>query len=509
MSQVKEEKVKIEACMEDAWLHYWSNANEEREEKDTKEHLVMAKGESKDINDSADEKVTKDKDGIRSHTLITANGDKKQISCTGNGEKTAGKYSQPKQVQEKRKSGALKRSTMFILKQRALERAAVSETISNLCEYQCPKCNKIYLTKNTFNRHLKKTQHATNSVLGSVINFMIKIVAHKCFVCKKRLVCETVVIREHLKKSHNVTLKVYCDNYNLTHISHETQQQKAINELITLQRQNNTTVKVVENLCKFNCKKCQYSCQSWTAMRRHLKERSHGFFSKPVPYLTKAVFHQCYICQDTVPCDYRLISNHIQKHNIKISVYKHFLPQKENLRTRYLNELKTCIQDIPTVKPQDQMILKPHCLPDQMLTCDVGNIVFFKCPACSKSNMSYHNLRHHYKKHEMSNVSYNVKLVVEARYHKCIICQKIVLCDNHILKNHLCKGHKINLSEYMENYVRKSGNKVFPTFKDYCLNNDVFTEFKQGPHITCPFEETKDSGLILPDMISSESDDSD
>ncbi len=510
IAQVKEEEVKNEAFREDTWLHYWSNSNEEIEETDRKEKLI--KRESKDTNDKADEQETKDKDGSRIQTVITGKRAKMQKSCSGNGKKTAKRCSQPIPFQEKETQGAApKRSTNFLLKQRALEKAPVSETVSNSCEYQCPDCNKVCRTRDALTRHFQRSQHATSSVQRSVFNFMKKIVAHKCFFCTKTYMCEIAIIKDHLKKSHNVSVKVYCDKFKLRLISKGTNQQEFINMLTSLQGENNTTVKVVENLCKFNCKKCQYSSHSWASMQIHLKNKSHGSVLNPLPYMKKLVFHKCHICQLSVPCDYRLIFSHItSKHKIQISVYKNILSQEENLLTRYLKELKSSIQDIPTVKPQHHTTLNAHIFPDKLLTSNTGNISFFKCPACQKNIISFSILRHHCQTiHQIKGLSYNAKLVVEARYHECFRCQKIILCDNYWLRNHVRKCHKINLSEYVEKYVLKSGNKVFPTFKYYCLNNDIFKEFRQGPDIPCPSQETEDSGLISPDMISSESEDSD
>ncbi len=52
----------------------------------------------------------------------------------------------------------------------------------------------------------------------------------------------------------------------------------------------------------------------------------------------------------------------------------------------------------------------------------------------------------------------------------------------------------------------QNGGRTIPTFKDYLRNVEVFDNLANG---TEKLTEPKDNGLILPSMISSESEDSD
>ncbi len=68
----------------------------------------------------------------------------------------------------------------------------------------------------------------------------------------------------------------------------------------------------------------------------------------------------------------------------------------------------------------------------------------------------------------------------------------------------------MTLSQYIREYVFKKGGKVFPTYKEYCNNNQIF-EVKTGAlqEVSNNIDTNNDNGLILPSMLSSESEDSD
>ncbi len=98
--------------------------------------------------------------------------------------------------------------------------------------------------------------------------------------------------------------------------------------------------------------------------------------------------------------------------------------------------------------------------------------------------------------------------IEEARYHKCHICDVILLCDNNIISKHVYHTHGIKLSQYNSDFVLKNGSIVFPTYQDYCQNKKVFD--LTNSHVEEPTTQpNQDNGLISQDMISSESEDSD
>ncbi len=121
--------------------------------------------------------------------------------------------------------------------------------------------------------------------------------------------------------------------------------------------------------------------------------------------------------------------------------------------------------------------------------------------------MAYGGLRTHLRnKHQSRNVKYDKDLVTEARYHKCQICSMLVLCDHTMLRNHVRNAHKTNVPKYFSNHVLKNGGKSIPTYTDFKKDNNVFETFIADEKQS---ENPLKHDLILPSMLSSESEDSD
>ncbi len=81
-------------------------------------------------------------------------------------------------------------------------------------------------------------------------------------------------------------------------------------------------------------------------------------------------------------------------------------------------------------------------------------------------------------------------------------------CDNEFVAWHIKWRHSLTFSKYIKDYLFKNGNTVFPTWKNYKEDNQVFEAFRNGLQEEVKHDET-DNGPILPYMISSESEDSD
>ncbi len=148
--------------------------------------------------------------------------------------------------------------------------------------------------------------------------------------------------------------------------------------------------------------------------------------------------------------------------------------------------------------------MEHNTLPDTQLNKKTGNLSFFQCPICHKTDRSGRVLiQHCQKEHQSKRLSIGMKYVLRARYHSCHICSMKILCVSKFIERHAVRRHNIRLSEYVTNYIVKSGNRAFPTLLEYKKNNQVFELFKD------PIKYEGDNGLIQPHMISSESEDSD
>ncbi len=87
------------------------------------------------------------------------------------------------------------------------------------------------------------------------------------------------------------------------------------------------------------------------------------------------------MCHELLLCDSLVIKNHIKrKHQTKMTAYNSLVPHKESFNTNYLKELRSNIQDIPSVTPQNKSVLKPHTLPEKFqnvwVTLHYSNVLF-------------------------------------------------------------------------------------------------------------------------------------
>ncbi len=387
-----------------------------------------------------------------------------------------------------------------------LDNATVSRNVADLCEYQCPKCSKIFSARDLLIRHFKKTKHV-EFFQGSVNKYLVKVVAHKCYICSNIFLSDKKVILSHISQSHKIdNLKKYCD------MTEATNEFKIVStKCSSLPEYHFDTTGMIANLCKFSCQKCKYSSWSWGLMARHLRSSTHTTFLSADQYATRKKFHKCFVCKEVLLCDSRIICSHAVAHQMKLADYRKLnkKPVKNELYAMYCKELKDVISKIPVVEAKPHYVLSPNSLPNHQVTRDVGNCSFFKCPRCNESDLSYKLLLAHCKKeHQMKHVPFNSQNVAEARYHKCHVCDKIVLCDEHLIARHIRDIHKSSLTKYVKEFVLKSGGRAFPVFADYRKDIQIFESFKNFTNEQLS-NDISENGLVMPSDLSSESEESD
>ncbi len=409
---------------------------------------------------------------------------------------------------------------------KSLLNAPISNAISNLCEYKCPNCDLTFPSKNSLSYHFKKSKHAVSQGKGKINNYLTKTVAHKCTVCQRRVLCDSVTIMNHVWKNHDIhSLKEYSEKFNLEYNLQNGSQY--LNKAL----ESDTVSDCIKNLCEYQCKKCKATFFSRRSLKYHFNITKHVLMPRRDinNFLIKVVAHKCHVCSRSILCDLEIVLNHVkQKHNISSlkeysemtnANYEHsgIHSFKDELLKKYILKLKSVIQDIPALqKTCHPFHVKDNTIPEDQTTKDVGNISFFKCPLCSAADMSYPFLLKHFKEsHPQKHVSNDKGYIIQARYHKCHICANLVLCDNAVITTHLARSHKLKMSQYIKDYVLKNGNKVYPTFRDYCCDRQVFDRMKGYCKDTVCLamqddnDEGDDDGFITPGMISSESEDSD
>ncbi len=386
---------------------------------------------------------------------------------------------------------------------RALERAPVSSAVASLCTFKCPECGKTYKSKYCLLRHFSVSKHVAPRP-GVADRFEEDIVAHRCHICSQKVLCDRKTIHTHVLQKHQI-----CSirEYLLRSRNKQTLQvDQTKDDDVDGKRQ---VSKQLGNLCKFSCHQCKYTSQNWELMMSHLEATQHGPTENYDSHVDSALYHKCVVCQRLVLCDNLLFSNHLVTHNLSLAKYNSFSGPAMDLNTKYILQIKSALKDIPAFHPESSYSPEFYSIRNDQTTGDVGNLSFFKCSICSRSDMSYKCLVNHCnRQHPKQKVKYSTQQVVEARYHKCHICDRIVLCDNQFLGKHLVNTHKMKMHEYVEQYVLKNGGRVFPTMADFRRNNKVFEKLMENAKEISK-EDEMDNGLIQPDMLSSESEDSD
>ncbi len=357
-----------------------------------------------------------------------------------------------------------------------LEDANISDSVDNLCTFQCPKCEKVCESRYGFLKHLKQSKHALSS--KQIDSCLKDVIAHKCHICSRKVLCDKGTIVQHLSSHHNVTLKKYCHKMNLEHTTQMSKKKMEIVKLCSEISSKHEIRKKLGNFCKFSCLNCDYICNCFRLIKEHIRKLEHGPLLSYTKYVTNAIFHKCHVCGELILNDNEIFYGHIMnQHKLTMPQYRKrvALPNFEEQRNQYISKLKAEIKDIPVVQPKTNRVSQPNTLQEDQVTKNVGNLSFFKCPICPKYGLHFQTLVSHCKKeHQAKQLLYNKEHVEEARYHRCFICARIVLCDLSILTSHVRRSHGIAISLYIKNFVLKGGGKVFPTFRDYIHNNQSF-----------------------------------
>ncbi len=391
----------------------------------------------------------------------------------------------------------------------SLENAPASTVIANQCQYNCTKCNQIFHSKYSILKHFKQTMHVIPFKVN-LKDYLKKTVVHECKICSKRILCDKTVIKAHLRSAHNIGLKEYCKSLKIKYLDRKSIFDREFNIVFAKSTSKKQVSKLSGSFCTFKCSKCEYTCKNWKVLTRHIYKSAHGPLLLPMKYLISETFYKCQVCDEILLCDNVIVTSHLQKNKLDNSSYNAMpnLRRPKDLMADYTLRLKSATRHIPTFDPHSESFLK-HDLAASQTTGDIGNISFFKCPDCAKTDMSYGNYIFHCKtKHTLKIGSYSLLNVniVEARYHRCHICSNILLCDNKILSKHLSSRHKSTLNNYTKEYVLKNGCKVYPSFREYKNNISVFDHIKKDDFKSSSKNE---GGLILPGMLSSESKESD
>ncbi len=391
-----------------------------------------------------------------------------------------------------------------------LAKANITNSVGNLCEYQCKNCAKTYKSRTGLLCHLKNKKE-TCMYKGDLKNCLSKVTAHKCYVCSKLVLCDSYFILNHLRGHKIHSMLDYSNMSGIKLQSRSVVKKQSIDLFLAKHSDKSEISEKIGNFCEFSCKKCIFSCNNWKGMTKHFRVKMHGSKLSYIKHVTKATLYKCKLCNELILCDYGILYEHLtQNHKMTPTAYRNIANvESEEIFAEFKSKLRKKVKNIPHLSQRLPFTLESNALPDNKVTNHVGNISFFRCSVCKVTNLSYSNWKLHcHRKHQLK-MSCIKQHIVEARYHKCQICSAVLLCDNEIVKLHLHKKHKIKFSDYCKNYVIKYGGKVFPTFNEYKSNRNLFETFSMDTNLSQTKDRPYDNGLILPSMISSESEASD
>ncbi len=124
---------------------------------------------------------------------------------------------------------------------RSIKDYSQSESVGNLCLYKCKKCDKIFETKTNLKNHFRQSFHATEKEIN-FDNYLIKTTIHKCKICSTIMLCEIVVIRDHMKHTLKMgSIKEYID---ITGVEQTTQNRKKMDRLNLFCKENSDKYKI-------------------------------------------------------------------------------------------------------------------------------------------------------------------------------------------------------------------------------------------------------------------------
>ncbi len=186
MALVKQEENDIES--DDAWMAFWTNQETDAATvKLEQEKPSMATLES-DYEESCD------KSAINDDTYDV----KKESGETINKGKV--ERTERKMNCKRYKGKKLKENLSIESWEERLMNAPVSSAVANVCAYQCPKCKSKMIARDSLTMHFKRLH--SDFKKGKYNDYLIKIVAHQCRICSKKLLCDKRVILGHVKNVH-------------------------------------------------------------------------------------------------------------------------------------------------------------------------------------------------------------------------------------------------------------------------------------------------------------------
>ncbi len=327
MSNIKQEE-DTEDINCDSWLAYWVDTKKEIKDEEDESSMEVESNEANLSGMSMRGNAASKTESLKQEDTVHHNNpDKEHPSCSVKiSTKTKFEVQNVNETVKTRKTAHEKEDFRDIGSsswEEAMEHAAVSDCIANLCEYRCAKCSRVFTSRQSLIGHFKKTGHACVKEVN-INNFLTKIVMHKCQICSRKILSDKQCIKNHLRNKHNINQQEYITKTKVENKCKRSEWKKEFDKRCASDLKNNDISESVGNYCKFSCTRCEFSCKSWQLMTKHLYSKAHGdIISSPLKYLKTLKLHRCYICRKLVLCDNQLLTNHLKEyHKMTLPAYK-------------------------------------------------------------------------------------------------------------------------------------------------------------------------------------------
>ncbi len=288
---------------------------------------------------------------------------------------------------------------------------------------------------------------------------------------------------------------------------------------------NNDLSVLLGDLCLFGCLWCPFEDTSYHSFCRHVKDNHKS--KVPIDllqndcesYAKRLTLTKCKICQLSLPHDSYSISKHVQREHtvqkssfsctifdyVAINKQEHIKSDEPDISlgkkcfvaikfSNYVQHIKDKInmpkvqsvtrEKFGIIKSLRQIFFGGRNLPVEA-TFEIGNLCLFYCPWCkldfdNSKKMFNHVMKDCVRQRRRKGTNGLVRsCILEARYHRCRVCNAILLCDIMLIKKHISFYHDMmSIEKYMSQTLSSPKiycNGIMPMldykFKSLMLSN--------------------------------------
>ena len=338
---------------------------------------------------------------------------------------------------------------------------------------ECAECEerptRKFSSYNAWLVHLKSSHKGFSSLADykaahgdpSVVKFK-----HSCRVCGLEMFLNLTIIKRHLSVQHQMNVTQY-----LAQFREELLEEKRSRPLLASQH----TLEGWWEGCMYSCRLCQYNAQSQTAFESHLSQAHQisGQVEIQEKYVkvwgklaTLTRYHQCFICSQVIRHEYRIIFQHLSRHQTDLHSYTklyrdQLVEELEKKNMGYVVEREKQISTAVSIeeyleKHKNVSDVKEDNLMDNWYDCSQH-----LCKICDKSFWS--NLRFHWhikREHGIKSTKdyrrQHGDPEVKLRQHKCLVCNSLIKWEASRIRDHLKAhknaGDKMSLKQYGERF---------------------------------------------------------